>query len=108
MESLLFGGVAAVLGEGLDVWGAAEEEDSHRDLRWWEAAELGGLGALPPAMFKGFFLLPIDSYTICAQRFIQKRRLFLFKYRNLRIISNIIISIRFYPTILFFKRVKIF
>lgn len=67
MESLLFGGVAAVLGEGLDFWAAAEDEDSHRDLRWWEAAELGGLGALPPAMFMGFFLLPIDSYSVCSK-----------------------------------------
>lgn len=65
MESLLFEGVAAVLGEGLEfallaAAAAAAAAASHRDLRWWEVAEWGGLGALPPGILTTFFLLPID------------------------------------------------
>lgn len=65
MESLFFEGVAAVLGEGLELAAAAAAaaEASHRDLRWWEVAELGGLGALPPGMpTKTVFLLPIERF----------------------------------------------
>lgn len=66
MESLFFEGVAAELGEGLELAAAAAAaaaaEASHRDLRWWEEAELGGLGALPPGMPTTVFLLQIERF----------------------------------------------